>query len=129
MSEFLPVSLSICSKPLIKKKTVLGSAYFKPPCINNLTDEGLCGFYFSSACFRLNSSCSHMILWEQRPFWFLFQYGHMGIVIFCRCSHMTIWEHCSHLTLSERPILYNYATCVAKLHSNHALKLETVQCF
>ena len=22
---------------------------------------------------------------------------------------MTIWEHCSHLTLSERPILYNYA--------------------
>ena len=23
---------------------------------------------------------------------------------------MTIWEHCSHLTLSERPILYNYAT-------------------
>ena len=23
---------------------------------------------------------------------------------------MTIWEHCSHLTLSERPILYNYAS-------------------
>ena len=22
---------------------------------------------------------------------------------------MTIWEHCSHMTLSERPILYNYA--------------------
>ena len=22
---------------------------------------------------------------------------------------MTIWEHCSHLTLSERPILYDYA--------------------
>ena len=47
---------------------------------------------------------------QQLPFWFLFQYGLLGTVIFRRCSHLIIWEHCSHLTLSERPILYNYAT-------------------
>ena len=41
--------------------------------INDLTDEVLYRFYFNSACFRLNSSCSHMIIWEQPPFWFLFQ--------------------------------------------------------
>ena len=33
----------------------------------------------------------------------------MGTVECYICSHMAIWEYCSHMTLSERPILYNYA--------------------
>ena len=33
----------------------------------------------------------------------------MGTVECYICSHMAIWERCSHMTLSERPILYNYA--------------------
>ena len=33
----------------------------------------------------------------------------MGTGECCICSDMAIWERCSHMTLSERPILYNYA--------------------
>ena len=37
----------------------------------------------------------------------------MGTVECYICSHMAIWECCSHMTLSERPILYNYAARMA----------------
>ena len=71
---------------------------------------------------------SDIIIWERCPYQLLFRYVLMGTGECYICSHMAIWERCSHMTLSERPILYNYASRPEDIFPNGRKKnLPTVR--